>query len=651
MAYTILRTDGSLLTVISNGNVDTVSTSLSLPGAEYLGYGLALNENLVHLLENFASNTAPSVSQSQQGQLWFDKRTQTLKVFSSNAAYVPVSGTTVSATAPVNNKTGDFFYSTITAQLAVFDGSSFKTVGPGYTAQQGVSGAIPTTTGDAAIVGLQHNFLTLQFGNVAYATVSGDAEFVPSPSVSGFPVIKPGLTFNAGIGDITITANLVGSVIGNLLGSVRGDVVGNVTATTVTATNLIGNLTTTTVSATNLIGTVTGNINSIRSSITNFSSANAVITGGRATNLIEVAATTLTVTNFGTGNVRITGGYINNLANITADQSVFNNVTTGMLVSTDFSSSNVQVTGGSLTNLVNLQTQILQGDNFSSPNVQATGGSLTGITNIDANQLLVTNFSSPNVQITSGNLLGITNANVAYGNVTFLTVANATINGGNIVNTPIYNAQITNSTLVNPVATTQPANDRTTKLATTEFVHNVVPTGAIIMWGGAVVAIPPGWQLCDGSNSTPDLRDRFIVGAGNSYGPGAFGGNTAINLKTSQIPSHLHSISLTGNTNTGGTHTHTATVTDPGHLHNSQYSNRTPIGTDTIGAGTEIGGMGTAFTFPTTTASTGVTVTVNSAADHIHSVTLTGNTGNTGGTESVDIRPQYYALCYIQKVY
>ena len=57
-----------------------------------------------------------------------------------------------------------------------------------------------------------------------------------------------------------------------------------------------------------------------------------------------------------------------------------------------------------------------------------------------------------------------------------------------------------------------------------------VPTGAIMMWSGESTAIPTGWVLCNGENNTPDLRDRFVVGAGNSYAVGATGGSSTTTL-------------------------------------------------------------------------------------------------------------------------
>ena len=65
-----------------------------------------------------------------------------------------------------------------------------------------------------------------------------------------------------------------------------------------------------------------------------------------------------------------------------------------------------------------------------------------------------------------------------------------------------------------------------------------------MLWSGAENAIPSGWVLCNGSNSTPDLRNRFVVGAGNSYNVGDTGGADSVTLSLSQIPSHNHSVGV-----------------------------------------------------------------------------------------------------------
>lgn len=71
-----------------------------------------------------------------------------------------------------------------------------------------------------------------------------------------------------------------------------------------------------------------------------------------------------------------------------------------------------------------------------------------------------------------------------------------------------------------------------------------LPTGAVIMWSGAINTIPADWQLCDGANGTPDLRNRFVVGAGGTYALGNIGGSAQITLTIDQMPAHTHTGTL-----------------------------------------------------------------------------------------------------------
>ena len=73
---------------------------------------------------------------------------------------------------------------------------------------------------------------------------------------------------------------------------------------------------------------------------------------------------------------------------------------------------------------------------------------------------------------------------------------------------------------------------------------NPVPIGGIIMWSGSIASIPAGWALCNGSNGTPDLRNRFIVGAGSTYSPGNTGGLDKVTLALSEMPSHFHQMGV-----------------------------------------------------------------------------------------------------------
>ena len=70
----------------------------------------------------------------------------------------------------------------------------------------------------------------------------------------------------------------------------------------------------------------------------------------------------------------------------------------------------------------------------------------------------------------------------------------------------------------------------------------VIPSGVIVMWSGSAENIPSGWVLCNGKNGAPDLRDRFIVGAGGGYAVGATGGAATVTLTVAQMPSHTHDV-------------------------------------------------------------------------------------------------------------
>jgi microcystin-dependent protein len=136
----------------------------------------------------------------------------------------------------------------------------------------------------------------------------------------------------------------------------------------------------------------------------------------------------------------------------------------------------------------------------------------------------------------------------------------------------------------------------------------------IVMWSGSVATIPTGWFLCDGGNGTPDLRDRFIVGAGSSYAVAATGGS-----KDAIVVSHSH----TGSTNTTGEHTHT-------------YNND-PTATSAVhptGSGSQNSRGNNEAVF-----------TTSSSGAHAHSFT-TNSTGSSGTNANL---PPYYALAYIMK--
>ena len=169
--------------------------------------------------------------------------------------------------------------------------------------------------------------------------------------------------------------------------------------------------------------------------------------------------------------------------------------------------------------------------------------------------------------------------------------------------------------------------------------------GMIILWSGNTGNIPTGFVLCDGNNGTPNLTDRFVVGAGAAYSPGATGGNDSQTLSLNQIPSHSHTIN---------NHTHSFTTGNPS---TSLTGSVTRIAETYAGAGTasgifsKTGNISSPLT-PSRVDSSGAGG-FSIDATHTHSGTTDGvsdrGTNSQGGGQSVDIRPKYYALCYIMK--
>lgn len=192
-----------------------------------------------------------------------------------------------------------------------------------------------------------------------------------------------------------------------------------------------------------------------------------------------------------------------------------------------------------------------------------------------------------------------------------------------------------------------------TKLMTPLRVAQVavaVPAGGIILWSGASNNIPSGWFLCDGQNGTPNLLDRFVVGAGSTYAVNATGGSAAVTLSTTQIPSHTHTFTgTTGNESVGHTHSGTTGTVSQDHTHSYQDTG----GNSGTGGGESYdSGAFTLRSFIRTTAGinqnhTHSFTTGAVSANHTHSIT--GTTGAAGSGSSHENRPPYYALCYIMK--
>lgn len=243
-----------------------------------------------------------------------------------------------------------------------------------------------------------------------------------------------------------------------------------------------------------------------------------------------------------------------------------------------------------------------------------------------------------------------------------------------------------------PTAPTPAAADNSTKIATTAYVDSSLPIGSIIMYGGTTA--PTGWHLCNGtahgstalqtalggSTTTPDLRDKFVVGVGSTYSRGDTGGAASVTLTAAQsgLPAHTHAATTspesTDHSHSGTTgsqnanHSHTGTTSSSGaHTHPSpsgyDYA-LTPQGGDpsaSKGSGgyNYVSGrsesVSSAGTHNHTVTTGGVSAnhqhaftTGGRSASHTHAVSVSNNSAADAGS-SHENRPPFYALVFIIK--
>jgi hypothetical protein len=187
-----------------------------------------------------------------------------------------------------------------------------------------------------------------------------------------------------------------------------------------------------------------------------------------------------------------------------------------------------------------------------------------------------------------------------------------------------------------PLAPTAAIGTDSTQIATTAFVRDIIPTGVITMWYGSIAAIPTGWYLCDGTNSTPDLRDRFIVGAGSTYAVAATGGSA-----NATLVSHTHTASSSSSFTGSALGTHTHTATDSGHAHTANAQAGGGYG--------QPSGQITAFSGNTGTGFANITVASASAGTPAGSVSTSTSISTEGSSATNANLPPYYALAYIMK--
>ena len=440
MAYTVNNTQGSVVATVADGTIDSSTTSITFIGKNYAGYGEIQNENFLKLMENFANSTQPSAPQA--GQCWWDTSTTLLKVW-SGSQWKNVGSATASATAPSGPNQGDLWYDTTNKQLKAYNSTSsnWDLIGPDYTASQQLSGQSIQTISDGVS---DHVVVYIYVASVLLAIWSKDPTFTPSPSITGFSVINPGINFNSSISGIKFAGTASNSELLDNLDStqfLRSDIADS-TDGQLTINNNSGlvvgtsNDFTVTVSGTSsIIGTTTGNLN-----LTPVAGASTVVTS----NLLATASTASTSSV--TGAVRVTGGvgiggnlFVGSAATIGGNLTLTGgtiNSTGGVSISGNLSAGNISTTGELAANVTSTGTSSFATTNISTfANITATTASTsttTGALRVAGGVGIVGNVNAGNISAT--NITG-TLATAAQTNITSIGTLDGLTVAGNVAST------------------------------------------------------------------------------------------------------------------------------------------------------------------------------------------------------------------------
>lgn len=379
MAYTINLTNGTILTTVADGTVNSTSSSLVLIGKNYAGYGDFLNENFAHLLENFASSTAPTTPLS--GQLWWDSAGN-LKVY-TGSIWRTLSTVTSSNTAPTSSVTGSSWWDTFNQQLNVYNGSSWVLIGPAYTSSTGQSGTIVGTIVDSSAS--SHVAVNVYVENTLVGIISKDSEYTPQSVISGFATIKPGFNLSTSVTNNKFVGSATNS---DQLGSVAANSYARTdTGTTFSSTVNVASATGLTVGASNNF--TISHSGSLTRLVNNINNANLAIianVSGTPFTAITVDGTsgTTIVANLSTSGAFETTGYIRTIQgdNATSTTTGAIRVVGGIgLTGNIFTSNSINAATAAITSNVSAANV-----NVSS-RIRVTGG--TNATNATTGDIIV----------------------------------------------------------------------------------------------------------------------------------------------------------------------------------------------------------------------------------------------------------------------
>jgi hypothetical protein len=363
MSYTINLTNGNILATIADGTINSTVTSLTLIGKNYAGYGTFLNDNLVHILENASSSSAPTTPLT--GQLWWDTAGN-LKVYTGSAFKI-LGSITASSTKPSSAVTGNSWWDTVNQQFYVYDpnytsNQGWALIGPAATASQGTSGAIVGSISDNAGNLATHVAVNVYVSSTLVGIFSKDS-YTPSATISGFTSIYPGLNLSSTLANTKVwgtatSADQLGGVVAASYARTDTNVTFSAPVTISSASGLyVGPSSTFNVS-------LNGNVVQLNNTVNNSNIAIRANTAGSYVNSILIDGTTSNVSM--AANVLVSG-------NINATNGIF---TTNIVV------GNVNATRGIFSGNISSANVVV------SANVNAVAGIYSG--NVTAGNFITT---------------------------------------------------------------------------------------------------------------------------------------------------------------------------------------------------------------------------------------------------------------------
>ena len=498
MAYTINLTNGTILTTVADGTVNSTSSSLTLIGKNYAGYGDFLNENFVHMVENFADSNAPT--NPLTGQLWWDSAGN-LKVY-TGSVFRTIGTMTSSNTAPTSSVTGSSWWDTFNQQLNVYNGSAWVLVGPAFTSSTGQSGTIVGTITDSSAA--SHVAVNVYVENTLVGIISKDSEYTPQSFISGFTSVKPGfnlstaVTNNKFVGSAT-NADELGSVAAANYARTDTGTTFNSTVNVASGSGLtVGSSNNFTISHTGALTKLTNNINNaniaIEANVAGVKTAAITIDGTYGSTIIA---------NLSTSGASETSGYIR-----TTQGDAATSTTTGAL----------RVVGG-----IGLSGNVFTSANVYSGNVITTSNVTTA--NVNASNKIRATGGVNSTDATTGDIIvsgGIGVGGKVYATGGFQSDTFLYANGASIISTLNFsNAN---------VASYLPTYTGTFGDGSSGVIFNgrTLTTGA----SGTAGTITGTWTLSGGSTlqaTYADLAERFEADQAYDYGTVVqFGGDKEI---------------------------------------------------------------------------------------------------------------------------